>query len=56
MRYTLNAAADINGFVPESCEMFSRDQILNKGAAVTVNGGKMILEWAKTKLCPMLGD
>ena len=37
VRYTLMAAADINGFIVGSCHTALRDQISNEGAAGTVD-------------------
>ena len=55
IRYTLIAAADINGFIPAACHTVVRDEISDKRAAGTVDGD-YFLYWVKTYLCPTLGN
>ena len=55
VRYTVIAAADINGFIPAACHTVVRDEILDEGAAGTVNG-EYFLYWIKNYLCPVLGN
>ena len=52
-RYTLIAAADINGFIPAACHTVLRDEISEEGAAGTVD--IEYLYWVKHYLCPVLG-
>ena len=54
-RYTLIAAADVNGFIPAACYTVRRDELSDKGAAGTVDG-EYYLYWVKEYLCPILGD
>ena len=54
-RYTLLAAADVNGFIPAACHTVLRDEILDEGAAGTVDG-TYFLHWIKEYLCPVLGN
>ena len=54
-RYTLIAAADINGFIPAACHTVLRDEISEEGAAGTVDG-EYFKYWVKYYLCPMLGS
>ena len=54
-RYTLIAAADINGFIPSACHTVRRDEISDEGAAGTVDG-EYFLYWVKEYLCPVLGS
>ena len=54
-RYTLLAAADINGFIPSACHTVMRDEISEEGAAGTVDSD-YFLHWVKTYLCPVLGN
>ena len=37
-RYTLIAAADVNGFIPTVCHTVVRDEISDEGDAGTVDG------------------
>ena len=37
-RYTLIAAADVNGFIPAACHTVLRDELSDEGAAGTVDG------------------
>ena len=37
VRYTLIAAADVNGFIPSACHTVMRDELLEEGAAGTVD-------------------
>ena len=55
IRYTLIAAADINGFIPAACHTVVRDEISDEGAAGTVDGD-YFLYWVKEYLCPILGS
>ena len=52
-RYTLIAAADINGFIPAACHTVRRDEISDEGAAGTVDA-EYFLYWVKEYLFPML--
>lgn len=52
IRYTLIAAADINGFIPCACHTVVRDEISDEGAAGTVDGD-YFLYWVKNYLCTM---
>ena len=54
-RYTLIAAADINGFIPAACHTVLRDEVSEEGAAGTVDG-EYFKYWVKDYLCPMLGS
>ena len=54
-RYTLIAAADINGFIPSACHTVLRDELSDEGAAGTVDGD-YFLKWVKEYLCPVLGS
>ena len=55
VRYTLIAAADINGFIVSACHTVLRDTISDEGAAGTVDGD-YFLYWVKNYLCPVLGN
>ena len=55
VRYTLIAAADINGFIPVACRTVIRDEISDEGAAGTVDG-EYFLYWITNYLCPTLGS
>ena len=55
VRYTLIAAADVNGFIPSACHTVMRDELSEEGAVGTVDG-EYFLYWVKEYLCPMLGD
>jgi len=55
VRYTLIAAADINGFIACACETVDRNEISNEGAAGTVDMAYFV-GWVKEKLCPTLGS
>ena len=55
VRYTLMAAADVNGFIPSACHTVMRDELSEEGAAGTVDG-EYFLYWVQEYLCPMLGD
>lgn len=56
VRYTMLAAADINGFIPSACDTVMRDiGNSDEGAAGTVDE-KYFLKWVKEYLCPVLGD
>lgn len=55
VRYTLIAAADINGFIPSACHCVLRDHISDEGAAGTVDGD-YFLYWVRNYLCPSLGN
>ena len=55
VRYTMMAAADINGFIPFCCHLVDRNEISQEGAAGTVDG-QYFLWWVKNFLCPMLGN
>ena len=55
VRYTLIAAADINGFIVSACHTVLRDTISEEGAAGTVDGD-YFLYWVKNYLCPVLGN
>ena len=55
VRYTLIAAADINGFIPVACHTVIRDEISDEGAAGTVDG-EYFLYWITNYLCPTLGS
>ena len=52
-RYTLIAAADINGFIPAACHTVLRDEISDEGAAGTVDG-EYFLHWVEEYLSPVL--
>ena len=54
-RYTLIAAADINGFIPAACETVIRDEISDEGAAGTVDSDYFVY-WVEHFLCPVLGN
>ena len=54
-RYTLIAAANVNGFIPAACHTVKRDELLDEGAAGTVDG-EYFLYWVKEYMCPVLGD
>jgi len=54
VRYTLIAAADINGFIESACDTVLRDEISDEGAAGTVDR-EYFVNWVRTKLCPVLG-
>ena len=54
VRYTLIAAADVNGFIPASCQTVLREENSETGASGTVDG-EFFLDWIKTYLCPVLG-
>ena len=54
-RYTLIAAADINGFIPAACETVMRDEISDEGAAGTVDSDYFVY-WVEHFLCPVLGN
>ena len=54
-RYTLLAAADVNGFIPAACHTVRRDELSDEGAAGTVDG-EYFLYWVKEYLCPILGS
>ena len=54
-RYTLIAAADMNGFIPAACHTVRRDEISDEGAAGTVDG-EYFLYWVKEYLCLVLGS
>lgn len=47
-KYSLLAACDVDGFIPESCDIVLRDE------DGTVDTERFLL-WVQTKLCPMLG-
>ena len=55
VRYTLIAAADINGFIEPACLTVDRDEISQEGAAGTVNR-EFFTMWVKEYLCPVLGN
>ena len=55
VRYTLIAAADINGFIIPACVTVDRDEISQEGAAGTVNR-EFFVHWVKEYLCPTLGN
>ena len=55
VRYTLIAAADVNGFIPSACHTVMRDELSEEGAAGTVDG-EYFLYYIRTYLCPMLGN
>ena len=55
VRYTLIAAADINGFIESACVTVDRDEISAEGAAGTVNKA-FFTHWVKEYLCPSLGN
>jgi len=55
IRYTLIAAADINGFIPAACHTVVRDETSDEGAAGTVDSD-YFLKWVKDYLCPVLGQ
>jgi len=55
VRYTLIAAANINGFIPSACHTVLRDQISEEGAAGTVDSD-YFLYWVKKYLFPYLGS
>ena len=55
VRYTLIAAADINGFIEPACLTVDRDEISQEGAAGTVNR-EFYTMWVKEYLCPVLGN
>jgi transposase len=54
VRYTLLAAADVNGFIPCACHTVLRDHISEEGAAGTVDT-EYFEYWVETYLCPVLG-
>lgn len=54
VRYTLLAAADVNGFIPVACHTVMRDQISEEGAAGTVDT-EYFEYWVERYLCPVLG-
>ena len=54
VRYTLIAAADINGFIECACETVDRNELSDEGAAGTVDR-EYFTRWVKEKLCPVLG-
>mmetsp|Transcript_12865 Transcript_12865/g.14996 ORF Transcript_12865/g.14996 Transcript_12865/m.14996 type:complete len:370 (-) Transcript_12865:33-1142(-) len=59
VRYTLIAAADINGFIEMACDTVRRDSVETDdpltGASGTVDT-EYFINWLRTKLCPTLGD
>ena len=55
VRYTLIAAADINGFIPSACHTVLREELSDEGAAGTVDS-EYFLYWVKEYLCPVLGN
>lgn len=55
IRYTLIAAANINGFIPSACHIVERDVISEEGAAGTVDKD-YFLYWVRKYLCPVLGN
>ena len=55
VRYTMIAAADINGFIPFCCHLVERKETSDEGAAGTVDGD-YFLWWVKNFLCPKLGN
>ena len=54
VRYTLIAAADIHGFITSACHTVLRDEILEEGAAGTVDAD-YFLYWVREYLVPVLG-
>ena len=54
VRYTLIAAADINGFIPGAYHTVLRDEVSEEGAAGTVDA-EYFLQWVQNYLCPVLG-
>ena len=54
VRYTLIAAADINGFIEAACETVDREELSEEGAAGTVDR-EYFIRWVREKLCPVLG-
>ena len=54
-RYTMIIGADVNGFVEETCQLFHRDEVLDKGAAGTVNRD-CFKGWVREFLVPNLGN
>ena len=54
VRYTMIAAADINGFIPAACHTVLCDELSDEGAAGTVDA-EYFLYWVKEYLCPVLG-
>ena len=54
-RYTLLAAADVNGFISSACHTVLRDEISDEGAAGTVDGDYFFY-WIKEYSCPVLGN
>ena len=55
VRYTLIAAADINGFITSACHTVDREEISAEGAAGTVDAD-YFLWWVENRLCPVLGN
>ena len=54
VRYTLIAAADVNGFIECACVTVDRNELSEEGAAGTVDR-EYFTRWVKEKLCPTLG-
>ena len=48
------SAANINGFIPAVCHTVLCDELLDEGAAGTVDA-EYILYWVQEYLCPVLG-
>ena len=55
--YTLIAACDINGFIPEACELVRRKRNAQDAdeEAGTIDGNRFV-DWVEHKLLPTLGD
>jgi transposase len=54
VRYTMIAAADINGFIECACQTVDRNELSEEGAAGTVDR-EYFNRYVKEKLCPTLG-
>ena len=55
IQYTMIIAANIDGFIPATCEIFHRNEASDEGAAGTVDRDNFV-EWVRDKLVPSLGN